>query len=169
MERKSHGSVVAFRGGGWNGISNYLASSIRATNAPTYEVDCLGFRVASVLLPGDANCDGTVDGADLNIVLSNFDKTGQTWSEGDFDGNGTVNGADLNVVLSELRPEYWVVIGRRCRSRAGQRGGLACLSRRAGDLEAEWNSISSAPTLPCRPASWPVPRRLEMPWRAGRS
>ena len=59
------GPSRALRGGGWNGISNYLASSIRATNAPTYEVDCLGFRVASVLLPGDANCDGTVDGADL--------------------------------------------------------------------------------------------------------
>ena len=96
------GPSRALRGGGWNGISDYLASSIRATNAPTYEIDCLGFRVASVLMPGDANCDGTVDGVDLNIVLSHYGQTGQTWSEGDFDGNGTVNGADLDVVLSHF-------------------------------------------------------------------
>ena len=50
--------------------------------------------------PGDANGDGTVNGADLNIVLSNYNKTGMTWAQGDFDGNGTVNGADLNTVLS---------------------------------------------------------------------
>jgi hypothetical protein len=50
--------------------------------------------------PGDANGDGTVDGADLNIVLSNYNLGGMNWAQGDFDGNGTVDGADLNVVLS---------------------------------------------------------------------
>ena len=53
-------------------------------------------------LPGDANRDGTVNGADLNIVLSNYNQTftGDTWALGDFNGDGTVDGADLNVVLS---------------------------------------------------------------------
>ena len=51
-------------------------------------------------LRGDANLDGTVNGADLNTVLSNYNKTGMSWAQGDFDGNGTVNGADLNTVLS---------------------------------------------------------------------
>ena len=51
-------------------------------------------------LSGDANGDGTVNGADLNIVLANYNQTGMTWSQGDFDGNGTVNGGDLNVVLA---------------------------------------------------------------------
>ena len=50
--------------------------------------------------PGDANCDGTVNGADLNIVLANYNQTGMNWFQGDFDGNGTVNGADLNTVLT---------------------------------------------------------------------
>jgi hypothetical protein len=53
-----------------------------------------------VRLPGDANGDGTVNGADLNIVLSNYNLPGMSWIQGDFDGNGTVNGADLNTVLS---------------------------------------------------------------------
>ena len=33
-------------------------------------------------------------------MLSNYNQTGATWAMGDFDGNGTVNGADLDVVLS---------------------------------------------------------------------
>jgi hypothetical protein len=51
-------------------------------------------------LLGDANGDGTVNGADLNTVLSNYNHTGQTWAHGDFNGDGTINGADLNAVLS---------------------------------------------------------------------
>jgi autotransporter-associated beta strand protein len=50
-------------------------------------------------LNGDANADGTVNGADLNIVLSNYNRSGD-WFGGDFDGDHTVNGSDLNVVLS---------------------------------------------------------------------
>ena len=54
-----------------------------------------------LLLPGDTNGDGTVNGADLNVVLSNYNHTTSVgWAYGDFDCNGTVNGADLNTVLS---------------------------------------------------------------------
>jgi hypothetical protein len=56
--------------------------------------------VTNVLLPGDANGDGTVNGTDLNTVLSSYNLTGMTWSQGDFNGDGTVNGSDLNIVLS---------------------------------------------------------------------
>ena len=51
-------------------------------------------------LNGDADLNGTVNGADLNTVLSNYNKTGMSWSQGDFNYDGTVNGADLNTVLS---------------------------------------------------------------------
>ena len=57
---------------------------------------------------GDANEDGTVNGSDLNIVLSNYNRTGMSWLQGDFDGNGTVNGADLNAVLSNYNQVAWV-------------------------------------------------------------
>jgi fibronectin-binding autotransporter adhesin len=53
---------------------------------------------------GDADFNGTVNGADLNAVLSNYNAVvtaGRSgWQSGDFDYNGTVNGADLNIVLS---------------------------------------------------------------------
>jgi subtilisin-like proprotein convertase family protein len=58
-------------------------------------------------LYGDADLDGAVNGADLNILLSNYNKsfdiTGNpyaAWSFGDFNQDGFVNGADLNIVLS---------------------------------------------------------------------
>ena len=50
-------------------------------------------------LYGDTNLDGSVNGTDLNTVLSNYNQAGG-WSQGDFNYDGTVNGADLNIVLS---------------------------------------------------------------------
>jgi probable HAF family extracellular repeat protein len=51
-------------------------------------------------MSGDANLDGTVDIADLSIVLTNYDKTGMTWTQGDFDGSGTVDINDLSKILT---------------------------------------------------------------------
>ncbi len=60
--------------------------------------------VASRLLDGDANANGTVDGVDLGAVLANFNKTysGDAWADGDFNADGTVNGADLGAVLANF-------------------------------------------------------------------
>ena len=49
--------------------------------------------------PGDVTSDGTVDLADLNLVLANF---GQTTTDGDTDGDGVVNLIDLNAVLANF-------------------------------------------------------------------
>jgi hypothetical protein len=62
-------------------------------------------RAVAEHCPGDANLNGTVDGADLNIVLSDYNQTGMNWSQGDFNGDGTVNGADLNAVLSNYNQQ----------------------------------------------------------------
>ena len=51
-----------------------------------------------ILIPGDANEDGRVDAADLNILGLNWQESGKTRSEGDFTGDGIVNAADLNVL-----------------------------------------------------------------------
>jgi hypothetical protein len=71
-------------------------ASLTFTALGTYAV------TGDLVLAGDANRDGTTNGADLNTVLSNFNKTAATWATGDFDGNATVNGADLNTVLSNF-------------------------------------------------------------------
>ena len=79
---------------------------ITSTNAGTHdvwvEIDNGTAQTVTVAytIQGDANLDFTVDGSDLNTVLSNYNKTGMTWSQGDFNGDGKVDGSDLNVVLS---------------------------------------------------------------------
>ena len=96
------------RANGWVIDSTHPIGSTTAAADPT--VYTLGWTDTVVggrnlltvmyTLCGDANCDGTVNGADLNTVLSNYNKTGMDWSQGDFNYDGTVNGADLNMVLS---------------------------------------------------------------------
>jgi thiol-disulfide isomerase/thioredoxin len=57
--------------------------------------------IDSITVTGDANNDGKVDILDLDIVLTNFDKSNMNWSQGDFDSNKTVSIDDLGKVLSK--------------------------------------------------------------------
>jgi hypothetical protein len=67
-----------------------------------FTADFSNLSVATPSFPGDANGDGVVDILDLNRLLTNFDKTGMTWSQGDFDGNGAVDILDLNKLLTNF-------------------------------------------------------------------
>ncbi len=66
-------------------INGTITTSIQAI-APVPAPEC----------PADVNDSGTVDLADLNLVLGNF---GQSTSDGDTNGDGEVDLADLNAVL----------------------------------------------------------------------
>ena len=92
--------AASYNGGLWN------TGQFRSTTANTTYglgwMDTGGTVTVMYTLYGDTNLDGTVNGNDLNTVLSNFNQTGMTWNQGDFDYNGTVNGADLNAVLSNF-------------------------------------------------------------------
>ncbi|MCC6679541.1 MAG: PQQ-dependent sugar dehydrogenase [Phycisphaeraceae bacterium] len=55
------------------------------------------FRI-DVLHPGDANGDGMVNLADLQILGDNWQSDTATWSEADFTGDGLVNLGDLQVL-----------------------------------------------------------------------
>jgi len=48
---------------------------------------------------GDANGDGTVDGADLSVLLFQFGQNVPPGTAADLNGDGIVNGADLSVLL----------------------------------------------------------------------
>ncbi len=48
--------------------------------------------------PGDFNCDGVVDVADLGIVGANFSGAGVTYVDGDANLDGNVDVADLGIV-----------------------------------------------------------------------
>ena len=63
-----------------------------------------GYAVTGIpmdsFLPGDADKSGTVDVADLTLLLNNYNKTGMVWADGDFNYDGTVNVADLTALLN---------------------------------------------------------------------
>jgi hypothetical protein len=101
-------------GGPWTFSANFHVESTHGVPYGTNMCNTLGASNLHIL-PGDANGDGTVNGADLNIVLSTYNRssmawdpdsghpyttTAMNWQYGDFDFDGTVNGSDLNVVLS---------------------------------------------------------------------
>ncbi len=48
--------------------------------------------------PGDANGDGMVNLADLQILGDNWQSTTASWSQADFTGDGNVNLADLQIL-----------------------------------------------------------------------
>lgn len=54
------------------------------------------------VLPGDANLDGVVNSADLQIMLANFNLSGTNWLTGDFNGDGVTNSADLQAILANF-------------------------------------------------------------------
>lgn len=58
-------------------------------------------EVTSDALPGDANLDGTVDGADLSILASNFG-AGGGWVFGNYNGDAGIDGADLSILSSNF-------------------------------------------------------------------
>ena len=52
----------------------------------------------AILIPGDADGDGDVDGDDFNAWGGNFPTaSGATLAQGDFDGDGDVDGDDFNI------------------------------------------------------------------------
>ncbi len=86
-------------------IHGLLNNQIYASGVGVNPLICLDNTTTDTVtveatVAGDANLDGETNGVDLDIVLSNYNKTGMTWAQGDFDGNGTVNGVDLDILLS---------------------------------------------------------------------
>ena len=65
--------------------------------------DALRVEVPS-LIPGDANGDGLVDGADYTRWADHFLQTNQAIASGDFTGDGIVDGADYTVWADHFNP-----------------------------------------------------------------
>ncbi len=61
-------------------------------------VDNVRLDMEGGLQPGDANHDGKVNLADLQILGDNWQSTSATWDQADFTGDGNVNLADLQII-----------------------------------------------------------------------
>jgi hypothetical protein len=75
---------------------SYLISVNRVSTTGFASVAALAWIVDVTAVPGDLNGDGSVDGADLGLLLSNWGGSGI----GDLTGDGLVDGADLGLLLS---------------------------------------------------------------------
>jgi autotransporter-associated beta strand protein len=92
--------TASYNGGLWN-TGRFLSTTEDTMHGLGWGNDTVNQKVAVMYtLYGDSNLDGSVDGTDLNNVLSNYNATGANWSQGDFNYDGSVDGTDLNTVLS---------------------------------------------------------------------
>jgi len=99
-------SVVQPRGGTTHftvtlatGSAGAFSDDVTLANSDGDE-DPFNFAVSgSVLIPGDADCNWTVELADLSALAFNWDtQTGATWQMGDFDNDGDVDLTDLSIL-----------------------------------------------------------------------
>ncbi len=74
-----------------------LVDAIRISDQAVAEGNRL-YDLYSALHPGDANGDGMVNLADLQILGDNWQSTTAAWAEADFTGDGNVNLADLQII-----------------------------------------------------------------------
>lgn len=85
------------------GVSSAEFDLVQIVHAPSWT--SAGSSSAPCGCVADLNGSGSVDGADLGVVLSNWASSGQQGATiGDLNGDGTVNGADLGLLLSAWGP-----------------------------------------------------------------
>ncbi|MEM7680586.1 MAG: trypsin-like serine protease [Planctomycetota bacterium] len=73
---------------------------------------------------GDANFSGSVELIDFDILSSNFDSVGATWSTGDFNGDGVVNLVDFDLLSQNFGNSFFPV-GVLATPEPGTLAGLA--------------------------------------------
>jgi len=111
-------SIIATSGVYGTGSTNGRLTQITGLTGTTYTTsnfDTFSGNTTRSVIDGDANMDGTRNGGDLNLVLSNFGRgTGGSiggpcvspnshacvWYHGELNGDGKVDGGDLNLVLT---------------------------------------------------------------------
>ena len=110
---------TGYNNGAWNGTpASGIDGVITSSAAENNTADTTGVGLADradgqgvdvvpnsmelkYTLYGDANLDGQVNSADLQILLARLNRPG-SWDEGDFNYDGQVNSADLQALLATL-------------------------------------------------------------------
>lgn len=83
-------------------IVHGTAAKAYVDNVQLFPVSAIGGTVVipPVSKAGDVNGDNAVDGMDLSILLSNWNKTSATKAQGDLSGDAVVDGLDLSTLLA---------------------------------------------------------------------
>jgi len=83
----------------WDTTTAYLGAhsiTAKATDGGGLSGTSLAI-IVNVLLPGDSNSDGSVDGLDYNNWQNGYQQPGATFATGDYNGDGSVDGLDYNL------------------------------------------------------------------------
>ena len=98
LQTAYNGGTNSFQSGyGYQLYSTAATTSIGlgwVDNATTHQITIMP------ALYGDATLDGVVGPADLSKLLTNYGKSGMTWSQGDFTYDGIIGPADLSKLLT---------------------------------------------------------------------
>ena len=166
-----------YNSGAWNGTATGLAGAIvsSAAAANPNHTTAIGYADSSdgtgidtmpntvelkYTLIGDANLDGQVNSADLQILLFNLNRPG-SWDQGDFNYDGQVNSADLQALLFALNTN----LGSQTAgvgTAAAVSGTPAPAPPATGSATAQTNlTVAPTPAIPATPPVAPdhPPRR----------
>jgi hypothetical protein len=158
-----------YNGGAWNGTptaTTGVITSQAAQSSPNHNT-AIGYAdsadgqgvnttAASIMLKytlyGDANLDGQVNSADLQILLFGLNRPG-SWDQGDFNYDGQVNSADLQSLLFTLNTSL------------GNQAAPELAAANAGATPQNQNNSHSAsaaltPTVSTKPAPTVHPKLL---------
>lgn len=82
----------------------YVIGADGSVNLQGWSLEALA---APIYMPGDANHDLRIDGADLAVLGLNWNPSpsGLTWEQGDFNGDGAVDGGDLALLGLNWSPD----------------------------------------------------------------
>ena len=82
------------------GTGTQVATGVSSTTGTSLTAQFLEILGVPAPCPADLTGDGTVDGADLGILLGNWGNPGTT----DLTGDSTTDGADLGLLLGAWGP-----------------------------------------------------------------
>lgn len=88
--------------GGGNPIAGWSNRDDAPSDSPlTMRSYTIAFEGAMTLTPGDLDASGSIDGADLGLMLSSWGPCSRPAAcPADLDGDGVISGADLGVLLA---------------------------------------------------------------------
>ena len=169
---------VGYNNGAWNGTasaSTGAITSIPAGNNPNHNT-AIGYADSSdgqgvnttpntielkYTLAGDANLDGQVNSADLQILLAFLNRAG-SWDQGDFNYDGQVNSADLQALLFTLNTS----LGNQTAAATYAAGAMGPV--KAQNVSGE-KTVTAAPAVMSGAAGLKLSAAPEHARRAGRT
>jgi hypothetical protein len=81
-------------------VGSTVTVTAASTPTPTANPSATPVGGCTKYVTGDADCNGTINIFDFNVIVTNYAKTVTPFTNGDFDGNGVLNIFDFNILVT---------------------------------------------------------------------